>query len=98
MWSDCACAFQKTDIAKKFAEKLQSNPPAQELSSIKNAVEQQANQIEEEIRNEESQEDSDEQQKVQELRQICKALERRLDGGQSQSNKTGTSRCQCTVL
>jgi len=88
----------KTDVAKKFAEQLQSNPPAQELSSIKNAVEQTANKIEEQIRNEEIQEETEEQQKVEELRRICKALERRLEGGQSQSKKTGTRRCQCTVL
>merc|ERR1712130_628185 len=78
----------KSDAAKEYAARLQGDPPAEELSSMKSAVEQETKDIEEQLRNQQSQEQSEYQQKVDELRRIHKVVERRLEAGQGHSKKT----------
>jgi len=78
----------KSDAAKEYAARLQGDPPAEELSSMKSAVEQETKDIEEQLRNQQSQEQSEYQQKVDELRRIHKIVERRLEAGQGHSKKT----------
>jgi len=71
------CAF-KTDVAKVYAQRLESAPSVEELASILKEVVVSMKGIEEKVRNEESKEDHGEQLKVDELRRIRKAVEQRL--------------------